>query len=228
VTTYAPWSLTGESLACLVRTPRSGEPLPDGLERLPGPSLVVGLCYSGSPVGPYLELAIGEPARLGARPGWCITTMVVDSQASRMDGRMNWGYPKELGSLTWRSDGDERSLHWAEGDVTISGRCGRTRLPFLVPVRSLQRRADGPVVVPGRLRGRASLTGVTVAVRGRPGLEPLDGTHPGLHVAGMRFLVRPARHPAGWASSLRAPLRAPDPVLLLTAPVASEELLDVR
>ena len=228
MTTYAPWSLSGESLACLVRTAPRRSPLPDGLQRLPGPSLVVAVCYTGSPVGPYLELAVGEPARLGARPGWCITTMVVDSQESRMDGRLNWGYPKELGSLTWRADGDERSLHWTEGDVTVSGRATGARLPFLVPVRSLQRRADGPVVVPGRLRGRASLTGVTISVGARPALDALGGTHPGLHVAGMRFLVRPARQPAGWASSFRAPLRAPEPVLLLNTHATSEELLDVR
>lgn len=228
MTTYAPWSLAGESLACLVRTTPSGRALPDGLERLPGPSLVVAVSYVGSPVGPYLELAVGEPARLGARPGWCITTMVVDSAESRRDGRLNWGYPKELGTLTWRVDGDQRTLHWAEADLTVSGRCTRARLPFLVPVRSLQRRADGPVVVPGRLRGRASLTGVTVTVGGRHDLVRLAGTHPGLHVAGMRFSVRPARHPAGWASSLRAPLRAPEPVLLLNAGRATEDLLEVR
>lgn len=186
------------------------------------------VCYTGSPVGPYLELAIGEPARLGLRPGWCITTMVVDSSESRLGGRLNWGYPKDLGTLTWRSSGDERELHWVERDVTVTGRCSRLRLPFLLPVRSLQRRGDGPVVVPGRLRGRASLTSVQVEAGGGSDLGDLTGAHPGVHVAGMRFLIRPARHPFGFTSSLRAPLRAPEPVLFLSRSRPSEDLLDVR
>lgn len=225
---YAPWALTGESLVCLVRRPVPDGPLPHGLERVPGPALVAAVCYTGSPVGPYLELAVGEPARLGLRPGWCITNMVVDSAESRMGGRLNWGYPKELGTLTWRSDGDERSLHWVERDLTVTGRCTRVRLPFLLPVRSLQRRADGPVVVPGRLRGRACLTSVRIDAASGGDLRDLDGAHPGLHVAGMRFLVRPARHPFGITSSLRAPLRAPEPALFITAGRRAEDLLDVR
>jgi hypothetical protein len=216
-------------MACLVRRPPPTRPLPDGLERLPGPTLVVAVSYTGSPVGPYLELAVGEPARLGLRPGWCITTMVVDSAESRLGGRLNWGYPKELGSLTWRSDGDQRTLRWAERDLEVSAGSSGARLPFLAPVRSLQRRADGPVAVPGRLRGRANLTSVGITV-GRDGddLAVLAGPHPGVHVAGMRFLIRPARRPIGFASSLRAPLHAPEPALFLTGPSPAEELLDVR
>lgn len=225
---YAPWALAGESLACLARRPVPDAPLPHGLERVPGPCLVAAVCYTASPVGPYLELAIGEPARLGLRPGWCITTMVVDSPESRLGGRLNWGYPKELGTLTWRTDGGERELRWVERDLTITGRCSRLRLPFLLPVRSLQRRGDGPVVVPGRLRGRASLTGVRLSVGSGGDLADLDGDHPGVHVAGMRFLVRPARHPFGITSSLRAPLRAPEPAMFLTGTRRAEDLLDVR
>lgn len=229
-TPYAPWALAGESLACLVRRPVPDTPLPHGLERVPGPTLVAAVCYTGSPVGPYLELAIGEPARLGLRPGWCITTMVVDSAESRLGGRLNWGYPKDLGTLTWRSAGDERELHWVERDLTVSGRCSRLRLPFLLPVRSLQRRSDGPVVVPGRLRGRACVTGVHITAGAGTGgdLADLAGTHLGVHVAGMRFLVRPARHPLGFTSSLRAPLRAPEPALFLVGGGPSEHLFDVR
>src|SRR4051794_14985608 len=103
---YAPWELTGESVAALVRCRDALGPMPVGIRRMPGPVLVVGVQYRGSPVGPYLELGIGEPARLGARLGWCFTTMVVSSPESRIDGRANWGFPKELGTLTWDRDGD--------------------------------------------------------------------------------------------------------------------------
>jgi hypothetical protein len=208
----APWALTGESLVALARCAQPLGPMPVGVHRLPGPCLVVAARYDGSPVGPYLELAIGEPARLGLRPGWCFTTMVVDSADSRLGGRANWGFPKDLGSLVWDADGDERSLRWVERGVAVRGTPGRVMLPGLVPVRALQRRADGPVVVPGRVRGRAHLAPVSVEAPDGDALAPLVGRHRGVHVASMRFTVRPARAPVGFYSSLRAPLRAPMPV----------------
>jgi hypothetical protein len=211
--TLAPWTLSGESLVGLVRAaPTVGE-LPGGLRRAPGPVLVAAVCYTGSPVGPYLELAIGEPARLGLRVGWCITTMVVDSPDSRLAGRMNWGYPKELGSLVWQRNGAARELHWPDRGIIVRGRGRGPVLPGLVPIRTLQRRADGPVVVPGRLRGRGRLTRVEVEVPAADPLGALAGKHLGVQVASMQCTIRPARHPVGFASTFRAPLQAPEPAL---------------
>ena len=215
---FAPWQLSGESLLGTVAARRSCPVLPWGLQPLPGPSLVMAVCFATSPVGPYLELAVAEPARLGVRPGWCVTTMVVDSAASRLGGRLNWGFPKELGTLVWESDGPDRELRWVERDIVVRGRARGLPLPVLVPVRTLQRRGDGPVVVPGRLRGRGRLGRIEVRVPGGDHLDHLSGRHLGLHIAGMRFLVRPARHPVGLASTLRAPLRAPEPALSLGTP----------
>jgi hypothetical protein len=215
---FAPWSLAGETLAGLARCPERLGPVPWGLAAVPGPKLVVATCYSESPVGPYLELAVAEPARLGARLGWCITTMVVDSAGSRRGGRLNWGFPKELGTLTWHRDGSRRELRWAERDVVIEGRPKGPPLPGLAPVRMLQHRSDGPVVVPGWLRGRVRLAALEVHAPEADPLAALAGRHPGVHVAGMHLRVRPARHPVGLASTLRAPLRAPEPALSLRAP----------
>lgn len=212
----APWVLGGESMVAVVRgraLRASGPGLPYGLARLPGPALIVASCFTESPVGPYLELAVLEPARLGLRPGWCTTTMVVDSAESRLGGRLNWGYPKELGSLTWLVDGPERELRWAERSIVVRARPGRLGLPFLVPVRSLQRRDDGPVVVPGRLRGRCRAARVSVTVPDGDALSSLRGSWRGASVSSLRFIVRPARHPVGLASTLLAPLRAPAPAL---------------
>ncbi len=215
----APWTLAGESLVALARCHRQlAEPLPWGLRRLPGPLLVAAVAYHQSPVGQYLELAIGEPARLGARPGWCMTTMVVDSPASRQGGRVNWGLPKELGTLVWESDGRECEMRWVERGLVVRGRPGRWRVPGLVPLRAVQRRSDGPVVVPGRLRGEGRLCRVEVEVPEDDALAPLAGWHAGCHVASMRFILRPARTPVGFASSLLAPLRAPEPALSLGLP----------
>lgn len=214
----APWSLTGESLLALARCPIPPGTLPPGLAKLPGPALVVANRYTDSPVGPYLELAIGCPARLGLRPGWSFTTMVVDSPDARLGGRLNWGFPKELGKLLWRHDGDERELRWLDRDICVRGTPTRFVLPFLVPMRTLQRRGDGPVVVPGRVRGKAHVATVTVYAPQDDPLAPLAGVHRGLHLAGMRFLVKPARQPVGFASTLHAPLRAPEPALSWSAP----------
>lgn len=214
-TPFAPWSLAGESLVALARCPERLAPVPCDLHPLRGPVLIAAVCFSESPVGPYVELAIGEPTRLGMRVGWCVTTMVVDSPESRVAGRLNWGFPKELGSLTWRRDGSQIELHWVERDIVVRGRPGGPPLPGLAPVRMLQHRSDGPVVVPGRLRGRLRLAAVEFQAPEADPLAPLNGRHPGAHVAGLRMRVGPARHPVGLASTLRAPLRAPEPALSL-------------
>lgn len=223
--TYAPWVLSGESIVGLARCPHTLGPMPPGVRRMQGPVLLVAVRYSGSPVGPYLELAIGEPARLGARLGWCMSTMVVDSPESRTAGRTNWGFPKEVGSLTWDGDGRMRELRWAERGVVIRGEPSRFRLPMLVPMlvpmRALQHRSDGPVVVPGRLRGVARVARVTVEVPDGDRLAPLAGAHPGCTVDGMRFVVRPARRPFGLTSSLRAPLHPPEPALSSPVPTGA-------
>ena len=192
--------------------------MPPGLRRAPGPALIVANRITDSPVGPYLELAVGVPARLGVRPGWCFTTMVVDNPEARMGGRVNWGFPKELGRLVWSHDGDERELRWVDRDLCVRGVPRHLVAPFLVPMRAVQRRADGPVVVPGRLRGIARLAKVTFYAPRDDELAPLAGRHHGVHLSGMHFVVKPARRPVGIASTLTAPLRAPEPALSCPTP----------
>jgi hypothetical protein len=192
--------------------------LPPGVHRIPGPALVVANRITTSPVGPYLELGIAVPARVGARPGWCFTTMVVDNAEARLGGRLNWGFPKELGRLVWRQDGDERELRWVDRDLCIRGVPRHLVGPMIVPLRALQRRGDGPVVVPGRLRALARLARVSIYTPPDDPLAPLVGRHPGVHLAGARFVVKPARHPVGFASTLIAPLRVPEPALSCSAP----------
>jgi len=214
----APWALTGESLVALARCSDVPGPLPDGLRRVPGPALIVANRYAQSPVGPYLELAIGCLARLGPRPGWCFTTMVVDNPEARVGGRLNWGFPKELGRLLWSHDGDERELRWVDRDICVRGVPSSLALPMLMPMRALQRRGDGPVVIPGRVWGRAHFASVRVYAPQDDPLVALAGRHRGAHLAGMHFNVRPARRPVGFTSTLLAPLQAPEPALSSCAP----------
>lgn len=219
--------LTGESIIGLARCPAPLGTMPAGVRRVPGPVLVAAVHYAASEWGPYLELAIGEPARLGARLGWCISTMVVDSAASRAEGRTTHGFPKELGTLTWDVDGDVRELRWSERQIVVRGVSSSLRLPVLVPVRALQRRDDGPVVVPGRLRGLARLARVEVATPDDDPLWPLTGFHRGVTIAGMRFAIRPARKPFGITSTLRAAPLRPPPEPALSSPLPSGDIWGV-
>jgi len=209
---HAPWKLLGDCVTGLARRPRGGA-LPDGLRPLLGPAIVIAARYQESPVGPYSEMVVAEPARLGLRPGLCATTVVVDSPAARVGGRLNWGFPKELGTLLWEREGEERGLRWVERGMVVRGRPSGPVLPLLIPFRNLQRRSDGPVVVPASIRGRGHVARVEVEVDDNDPLVWLAGSHRGVVVDGLHFTLDPARLPAGLTSTLRAPLTAPEPAM---------------
>ena len=210
---HAPWVLGGECMVAMASPPAPLGDLPDGLRRIPGPFQLIGARYEDSPVGPYRELAVGEPARLGARLGVCITTMAVTSVDSRLGGRVNWGFPKELGTLVWLDEGDDRILRWEERGIVVRAVPVGPPLPVLLPLRALQRRADGLVSVRGHARGRGRMARVEVTTPDDDPLAGLSGRHRGLLVSGMRLVVNPARRPVGLSATLTAPLRAPEPAL---------------
>ena len=208
-----PWTLAGEFVVALVGARPSGSPLPPELDPVPGPGLLVAARYDASPVGPYLELALSEPARCGARLGMCVTTMVVTTPQSRLGGRANWGLPKELGTLDWSCDGTTRVLRWVERDIVVRATPLGPPLPALVPLRALQRRADGPVVAPVRVSGRARTAKVEVSA---PAVDPwtaLAGNHLGAVVSGGRLVMGEARQPATPASPRRQRRQVPEPAL---------------
>jgi hypothetical protein len=210
---HAPWVLGGESVLALAPAAGPVGDLPDGLRRVPGPCSVTAARYDDSPVGPYRDLAVGQPAHLGARLGLCITTMAVTSVDSRLGGRVNWGFPKELGTVVWLDEGEDRVVRWEERGVVLRASPAGPVLPVLLPLRALQRRADGLVSVRGLARGRGRLARVEIEVPAGDRLAGLAGHHRGLLVAGMRLVMNPARRPVGLAATLRAPLRAPEPAL---------------
>ena len=210
---HAPWLLGGESLVALASVKQPLGDVPEGLRRIPGPCSITAARYDDSPVGPYRELAVGQPAHLGARLGLCITTMVVTSVDSRLGGRVNWGFPKEMGTLVWLDEGDDRVLRWEERDIVLRASPVGPPLPVLLPLRALQRRADGLVSIRGHARGRGRVAHVDVEVPADDPLAGLAGRHRGLLIAGMRLVMNPARRPVGLTATLRAPLRAPEPAL---------------
>jgi hypothetical protein len=209
----APWELAGECIVAVVRPPADRPPLPVGLHPVPGPLVVTATRFTESPVGPYLELSVAEPARVGARIGLCMTLMVVDSPESRLAGRLNWGLPKQLGTLRWLADGDERTLAWEDRDVVVRGVPAGPSVPMIAPIRSLQRRTDGVVVIGGRLRGQARPARIEITAPDADGLAGLAGPHRGMVLSGLRMVLSPARRPAGLTATLRAPLRAAEPAL---------------
>lgn len=182
---------------CFATCERRAAPLPPGLQRIPGPVLVVAARYATSPVGPYLELAVAEPVRLGARVGTCATVMVVDSAASRQAGRTRWGFPKELGTLHWSAEGDDVVLRWEERGVVVRGRPAGPAFPAIVPYWSLQARADGPIRVGGLLRGSGRFSRVDIDVGPEDPLACLTGRHRGMAVTKATVTMGAARPLAG-------------------------------
>ncbi|HSH61726.1 MAG TPA: acetoacetate decarboxylase family protein [Acidimicrobiales bacterium] len=187
-----PWRLRGEcAIAWIGAVP--DDSLPHGFERLPGPSVLIAARYTDSPVGPYVELAVARPARRGARFGLCVTTMAVNSSESVAGGRSNWGFPKELSQLRWRREGHWSSLWSEELGVEVKARPHGPEVPLAAPLWCLQRRADGPVHVPGRLRGRFRLAGVQADAKASDRLRFVDGHHRGVVVTELRLDVGAAR-----------------------------------
>lgn len=218
-----PWRMLGECVLAWVPVPAGLRSLlPDGVRPLPGRAALVAVSYTDSPVGPFLELSLGLPARIGLRPGLCVVFQNVSEPEARRAYASAWGLPAGLGSLSWQGDGAERVMRSHDIGLEVRGIPVGPSLPAVVPIRSVQRRVDGPVVLPRRFLAlvRLSKTVVTLdADGGHPVDQPagaevfsaVAGAHPGAVMSGVRIVARPARQPAGLWSSLRAPAQAPDP-----------------
>ena len=208
----APWSLSGEVVVALVSRP-TGEAgvLPAGLKPLPGPAVLWAGHWAQTPVGPFTELALAVPARLGLRPGLCITMSVVNNADARLAGRLGWGMPRDLGSLRWLALGSQRTLRWTERDLEVRAEIRPGAGPFTKALRGLQGRSDGPVIVPARLTGWIRRARVTIDVEAGDGLEPLAGSRRGWVVSGRSLVLEPSRLPTGLLRTLMAPLAAPEP-----------------
>jgi hypothetical protein len=231
----APWHLSGSCVVASVRVGASVRSLlgglPAGVVGLPGPGVLVGASYTASPVGPYVELALAVPARLGLRPGLCVVWQLVSSADARAAYRSNWGLPAVVAPLSWSAVGGSWTLRCEDPGVELrgsglgGGRLGVVGgLPLLLPMRSLQRRADGPVVLPRRMFGLARPARTSFAVGDDPVAAALGGggggagtglagPHWGMLLSSVRMTALPARHPAGFWSSLRAPLQVAEPAM---------------
>ncbi len=118
--------------------------------------------------------------------------MAVSSNDSVVGGRSNWGFPKELSQLSWRTDEHGSSLVSEDLEVQARVRPRGPEVPLVAPLFCLQRRADGPVHVLGWLRGRFRPARVHVRANASEHLQFVDGHHQGLMVNKLRLVVNAA------------------------------------
>ena len=207
----APWALLGDAMVCLARwRDRSTLPeLPPGIRRMPGPCLVMAARYYDSPVGPFLTFVIADPARVRGHLGWHASLAATDSIGAQVGLRLNWGVPADIADLTWIDRDQHMELRWGKRSLSMAADTRRVAMPMVIPARGLQRRTDGPVLVPGMARGLARLA--TTSVHTYPGdeLAPIAGQHVGIVVKGLRYVVKPAQGPAGLFSTLAVSQSAP-------------------
>ncbi|HEU5151179.1 MAG TPA: hypothetical protein VFU19_11815 [Iamia sp.] len=204
---HAPWALRGEALVALSWS-RPPLALPDGIDRAPGPTLIAAVRYTDSPVGPFLQLMVLVPARLGAHVGWSAVVAVVDKPDAVVGFNLSWGIPATHGELRWFARDGVRQLLWEDRDLSVKARGRGIGVPMVMPHRLVQARSDGPVVVPDRHWGLFRPALVTVDAGPRDALDCLRGRHLGATVDGVHRTIAPARTPIGLLAPLRAPARA--------------------
>lgn len=145
-----PWVLNGRGFILLYRFPdefiRKSCLLPlSWLNRhWSGFGYVMLVDYHDSPVGPYRELLlIPGSADFGGYRRQTITKICVDSSESVVNGRRNWGIPKELATFHWR---EEENYHYitvksSEGIFEVVLQTGFIEFPIttrILPIRLFQ------------------------------------------------------------------------------------------
>jgi hypothetical protein len=137
----APWFLTGDGWVVLFRL-RAADAARPGIVRPElqgrwrgGMGAVAFMRYRDSGVGPYDELLfIPGLADVGGKLAFSISQIVVTSAGSVVNGRANWGIPKDLAEMqiVRRPTGEEVLRAGPEGDpfAELIARSLGPRLPF--------------------------------------------------------------------------------------------------
>ena len=100
----APWRLEGDGWVVLLRLPAEVRDDPRHIPAeladcaLGGPALLMFVDYASSPAGPYRELLFipGRFTLPDGRKAWSVTRIYVSTWDSVVNGRRNWGIPKDL------------------------------------------------------------------------------------------------------------------------------------
>ena len=177
----APWSLQGRGVLLAYQLTRSWK-AEQGLGAYQGPLAVVCLVdYARSPVGPYQEILF-MPGRLPNSRGkhLSIHRIYVDSQASVMAGRRNWGIPKQLAAFQWEDDGrgvQVQVKHRGQDCFQVHVRRIGPSFPVFRPML--------PVPIYQRRQGRSYWT--RPSARGRASFAKLEHSWAALHGDGGGF-----------------------------------------
>jgi hypothetical protein len=106
-----PWDLHGEGCIILLRQTAASPTLPTATdaEFAGGPAIVMFVDYAESPVGPYREL-LYIPGRFlfGGTRAWSIGRIFVSTWESVVNGRRNWGIPKDRADFERQAQGAGR------------------------------------------------------------------------------------------------------------------------
>ncbi|RIW18769.1 hypothetical protein D0X99_03550 [Algoriphagus lacus] len=119
-----PWKLSGEGIILVFKFKKdwveNSIHLPNHLKGKfkGGLGYVMLVNYENSPVGPYHELLI-IPGKFRKTKKQAITKIYVDSEASQINGRTNWGIPKELLPFSWIKEEGKDLIQIKSGDKTV-------------------------------------------------------------------------------------------------------------
>ncbi|MCF4164415.1 acetoacetate decarboxylase family protein [Zavarzinia compransoris] len=137
----APWAIRGRGFACLLRMDGAAldgdvfaAPELKGRRRPGRLAIMMYVDYAETPAGPYRELLfIPGSYEFAGRRFWAISRIFVSTMDSVVNGRRNWGIPKEQADFAVTPDGRRERV-----TVTVAGRpAARFTLkpaPLTVPV----------------------------------------------------------------------------------------------
>ncbi len=201
-----PWVLHGRGFILLYRFPgefiRNSCLLPASwLNRhWSGFGYVILVDYHDSPVGPYRELLlIPGSANFGSYRRKTITKIYVDSPESMVNGRRNWGIPKELATFHWRHEGKYHyiTVNTSEGSLDVVLQTGFIAFPIttrILPLRLLQELDQRQFEVNPSGSGMARLSFLKKITISGSIFPDIQNHHPiaGLYVQPFKMIFPPA------------------------------------
>lgn len=185
----APWTVTCEAVIWVCRGGEgAGRALPPALRASGSRGLIVvgGVVrYSDTPVGPYDEVFGLVGSRTGRRGWGSVCFMSVDSPASLVGGRANWGMPKTLGAFAGEiasgSSVVARGADEVQWSVTATPRVRGPRLP--ARSRAITRQEfDGGRIGDSRLSASVKVRPAVVDVEVRSEGDLATWLKPGRHL----------------------------------------------
>jgi hypothetical protein len=123
----APWTLYGSAWILVLKFPGSLRQGPDHVTpalrgtQFRGPSVVMFVDYRDSPVGPYREL-LYIPGRFTdeGEPAWSVTRIWVSTWESVVNGRLNWGIPKDRADFVRDKRAGEERITVLQGGAQVA------------------------------------------------------------------------------------------------------------